>query len=400
MLNDSRTSTFSFSFSELTSLLRTTTNLDFCIIFNNKEYFINKLMACTLSNKIYSYCLSDCLFSQIIINSNNGPFEIIQNFLLGNPFHTSSDNYYFCLKMAVILEIDSLFKIILNDLTEFDLQQISNLFFLAFENHSDVSSFLPIIIRNFLEIYNSQSMNSWSADLFDNIFRFRKPNASLLIPIVEKFLAQNSNTRLLKYYSLSPELLTARTTNINFFRNLLLYYHPVNKINLSKIEFNETDKFAGILNTRIRPKIFISTSETKFRSISSKLLLKDENFLYNELDIGINHIIEFSFPAKEKTVNLYLAGYVIKTWEKASSKITPIHWRIEVSHNRKHWITIDERFNQIEMLNNNSTYYYPVRDEDVKCSFIRFVQIKNGTSSNNDLAISRFDVFGKYNILS
>ncbi|OHT10780.1 hypothetical protein TRFO_19835 [Tritrichomonas foetus] len=392
---------FSFSFIELTEHLRAETNLDFCINYNNHDYYVNKLVASTFSRKICEICINNCLATSLSISDDNGPFEEIVSVLKGNSANINSDNYLYILKMAVILKIDFLIMLVCETIENIDYTKIVDLFYLAFLNGCHIDPFLPIISQNMENLINNHLLENWPPELFDFIFRSTDISYPIL-PILEKFIEQNPNSRLRKYYPYSVNELNKSDVNINLFRNMLLREIPGETFpeypkNTFIVEYSKENQFNGIFKKIIYPKISISNSiqslhDSTFTDRHSPYnILNDHEYFYCS-NTDKNQFIIFSF---DENVEIYLNAYSIKTWEKASKGITPFSWQILVSNDFLDWTIVDERQNVSQMKKNNHSVTFHVQKAEQKCKIIKFLQLKNATESNNIIAIDQIEIFGR-----
>ena len=275
------TSVFRFDYALLTEHLRAISNRDLRITAGATHFYVNSLLARSLSNAISRAFVEDSLLKEFRISDGEGPFKLLESALCGESVAVDASNWRFLLKYAVELEVDSLIDSVLaREEIESDLDLVCELSVKAFNGGCEVRGFASVLARRFAEC--EERIRAFPVALIDMILGTGLCRAPYL-SVIDPYVRENPNHRLAKYYPFSLEELRSGKVNLNLLRGRL-------KKAVKTKEDEEPQEIEVF--TRVRPKITVGDGKT---DVNAYWILRDSVDVWdsNEQPGNVSLVLDF-----------------------------------------------------------------------------------------------------------
>ena len=361
----SPTSEFRFDYALLTEHLRAISNRNLRVTAGAAHFYVNSLLASSLSNAIARAFVEDNLMKEFRISDGEGPFKLLESALCGEEVAIDASNWRFLLKYAVELELDSLIDSILaSDQIQLDLDFVCDLSVKAFNGGCEMRRFASILAKHFAEC--EERIKAFPVALIDMILGTGLCRAPYL-SVIDPYVRENPNHRLAKYYPFSLEELRSGKVNLNLLRGRLKKAVAVKKDE----ESPEVELF-----TRARPKITLGNGKT---DANVYWILRDSADVWdsNEQPENVSIVLDFGLGN-----SVTLARCAIRLVTRDVEAVT-----VSVSKDNRSW-TVSGRHTRLkEELTKTDIVEFPLERGESRYVKLQF--------SQNRVVIRHLKLFGQ-----
>ncbi|OHT07372.1 hypothetical protein TRFO_24458 [Tritrichomonas foetus] len=388
--------------------------MDLEVVHCSTPYRVNSYLASAYSSRIKQLLLSNTLLNRVeTILNIDGPFELIQNVLLGQTIEIIPENAMFIFFMAADLGMESLLNdasghiysrmtpelamSIFRDLETIEIPDGPHIRFMAenIDKMRSMKEFLQAPTQLISSVLYHKKLKTHSPEAFcEWLIGFVNQNREDRNRLLQHILVQSLPR------TIAINMVMDTSLNINLIRNPLLEFlkrgveaEKEDDFEVIRCHYEKGNENQGIFATLCKrcngnPQDF-GLVEITCNSNVSNIIEPQENEYWATPDMP-NSWVMFDF----KNYEIIPTSYTLKSFVADVKLPYMISWRLDGSRDGSKWITLDERRNTTSTADGNKQWRTWKIEKRIRCRFIKLTQIDKNGSGNFCMFLHGIEFFG------